>query len=641
MRSLLLILTTIAFSSLAQNKNGTRSTFSEFDPGSIESEISLVQLLLNNEKGKSHDTIVVSYYLQLAELYSENHDPLSAIVYCDTILTNYKKIDFFLVKEVEVQRAFYQKAAGDVNACLESLLKVLSQYEKRKAFSKSAILNKKIGYTFLKVDDFENAEYHYMQGLQHAKKIGDTETEAYCLMSLGNRFKNENRFDEAEAMYDQSITIAKKYNYKRVLAGNYNNYSTLLRKKGDLNRAMEYIKLAVKMNKETGNDRWLSYNYHNLGNMALDIGNSQQALNYFMLSNQLKEKTGDYRSKIATTYYIADVYFKTQEFKKAYEYMELAYLLKDSIAILDNTALAKKLAAEFQAERREADIVQLKMQDEMNKKDIKIQDEKISYQNFLGWIMGVSILLISIVVLLLWKSVVKRRIINKELKTTNQQVVREKGRSDELLLNILPVKIAEELKDKGHADAQLINQVTVLFTDFKGFTSLAEKLSPKELVSALDRSFSEFDHIMQKYGIEKIKTIGDAYMAAGGLPTPTDTHAMDVVKAALEIRDYMEAEKIKKIASGLPYFEIRIGLHTGPVIAGIVGVKKFQYDIWGDTVNIASRMESSGAVGKVNISHSTYEHLMDDPNLMFENRGKIKAKGKGEMEMYFVRMKMG
>ncbi|MEY4110798.1 MAG: hypothetical protein RLZZ46_1153 [Bacteroidota bacterium] len=211
---------------------------------------------------------------------------------------------------------------------------------------------------------------------------------------------------------------------------------------------------------------------------------------------------------------------------------------------------------------------------------------------------------------------------------------KEKERSDNLLLNILPAEVAEELKSKGSADAQQVDEVTVLFTDFKGFTQLSEKLSPKELVSEINECFSAFDHIMEKFGVEKIKTIGDAYMAAGGLPSANNTHAEDVVRAALEIQAYMHQHKAKKIAADELFFEIRIGVHTGPVVAGIVGVKKFQYDIWGDTVNTASRMESSGEVGKVNVSGSTYERIKNDFKCSY--RGKIQAKGKGEIDMYFV-----
>ena len=212
----------------------------------------------------------------------------------------------------------------------------------------------------------------------------------------------------------------------------------------------------------------------------------------------------------------------------------------------------------------------------------------------------------------------------------------EKEKSEELLLNILPEEVAEELKEKGHADAQLIDYVTVLFTDFKGFTALSEILSPQDLVKEINVCFSAFDHIMEKHNIEKIKTIGDAYMAAGGLPTANETHALDVVRAAIDIQEFMLNLAEEKKAKNEPFFEIRIGVHTGPVVAGIVGVKKFQYDIWGDTVNTASRMESSGEVGMVNISETTYDIVKTYNEYDFESRGEIQAKGKGLMKMFFV-----
>jgi class 3 adenylate cyclase len=214
------------------------------------------------------------------------------------------------------------------------------------------------------------------------------------------------------------------------------------------------------------------------------------------------------------------------------------------------------------------------------------------------------------------------------------KVLKEKKRSDSLLLNILPAEVAEELKAKGETEAKLFDEVTVLFTDFLGFTELSEKLSPKELIKDLHECFTAFDNIIQKHNLEKIKTIGDAYMAAGGLPTPNNTHAMDAVNAALEIRRFLEEGKEKRIANGQHYFELRIGVHSGPVIAGIIGVKKFSYDIWGDTVNTAARMESSGEAGKVNISGATYELVKETFSCTY--RGKIQAKGKGDVDMYFA-----
>lgn len=228
----------------------------------------------------------------------------------------------------------------------------------------------------------------------------------------------------------------------------------------------------------------------------------------------------------------------------------------------------------------------------------------------------------------------QKEVLEIKVEERTQQLSEEKKKSDDLLLNILPHEVAEELKEKGFAEAKLVDQVTVIFTDFKGFTTMAEQLSPQALVHDIHECFSAFDRIMGKYGIEKIKTIGDAYMAASGLPSPSSTHAVDAVKAAIEMAAFIEDGKALKISKSLPYFEIRIGVHSGPVVAGIVGIKKFAYDIWGDTVNTASRMESSGEIGKVNISETTYELIKNEFQCSF--RGEIDAKGKGKVKMYFV-----
>ncbi|MEO8149290.1 MAG: adenylate/guanylate cyclase domain-containing protein [Bacteroidia bacterium] len=214
------------------------------------------------------------------------------------------------------------------------------------------------------------------------------------------------------------------------------------------------------------------------------------------------------------------------------------------------------------------------------------------------------------------------------------KIAKEKHRSEELLLNILPAETAEELKATGKAEARSFDEVTVMFTDFKNFTQASEKMTAKELVNEINFCYSEFDKIVFNHGIEKIKTIGDSYMCAGGLPSVNTTHASDIIQAAIEMCDFISKYKNEKESKGEIPFEIRIGIHTGHVVAGIVGIRKFAYDIWGDTVNIASRMESSGDPGKVNISGSTYELVKDKFNCI--HRGKIEAKNKGMIDMYFV-----
>ncbi len=216
-------------------------------------------------------------------------------------------------------------------------------------------------------------------------------------------------------------------------------------------------------------------------------------------------------------------------------------------------------------------------------------------------------------------------------RKNNKLISKEKKKSDELLLNILPIEVANELKEKGEAEAKLYNEVTVLFSDFVGFTNIVEYLSPQDLVTELHTCFKAFDSIISKYGIEKIKTVGDAYMAVSGLPASNVEHAISIVNAALEIRDFMKQRR-KKL--GDKTFTVRLGINRGSVVAGIVGVRKFAYDLWGDTVNIAARMEQNSESDKINISGATYELVKD--HFICEHRGKIYAKNKGEIDMYFV-----
>jgi len=221
-------------------------------------------------------------------------------------------------------------------------------------------------------------------------------------------------------------------------------------------------------------------------------------------------------------------------------------------------------------------------------------------------------------------------LLESEVEKRTRELQKEMQKSEDLLLNILPLEVAEELKEKGASEAKLYNHVSVLFTDFVNFTGIGENLSPTELVNEIHHCFKAFDGITEKFGLEKIKTIGDAYLAVCGMPVEDKDHAIKATNAALEICEF-----IKNYRVGGGVFEIRIGIHSGPVVAGIVGVKKYAYDIWGDTVNMASRMESSSAPGKINISGATYEMIKDE--IECEYRGKIEAKNKGMIDMYFVK----
>ncbi len=220
--------------------------------------------------------------------------------------------------------------------------------------------------------------------------------------------------------------------------------------------------------------------------------------------------------------------------------------------------------------------------------------------------------------------------LEREVTTRTEELRRQKQKSDDLLLNILPAEVAEELKERGKAAARQYDDVSVLFTDFVDFTQHAEHLTPDALVEEIDSCFRSFDEIIGRYGLEKIKTVGDAYIAVSGMPASNPNHAVDAVRAGLEIKAFME-ERLEMLPGS---FGIRLGIHSGPVVAGIVGVKKFAYDIWGDTVNTAARMEQYSDVGELNISEATYSLIKD--RFVTRHRGALDVKHKGSMHMYFV-----
>jgi adenylate cyclase len=300
--------------------------------------------------------------------------------------------------------------------------------------------------------------------------------------------------------------------------------------------------------------------------------------------------------------------------------------LIETVTALDST---NQKVEQLSMEKKMVLLENTLLQKESRIKEIEVGRQRLKSQ-FLAAILSVFLIL-SFVLFLLFRS---RKKMAKELVIKNTAIEIEKKRSEELLLNILPIETANELKSTGKAEPKNYKSVSVMFTDFKDFTIIAEKLSPKELVSEIDYCFSGFDEITAKFGIEKIKTIGDAYLCAYGINKSAQKDHGIIIKAAKEILIFMDNYQKEREAQGKLGFSIRIGIHTGPIVAGVVGKHKFAYDIWGDAVNTAARMEQSSEAGKINISADTYELVKNDFQCKY--RGKIMAKNKGEIDMYFV-----
>ncbi|MBP7437107.1 MAG: tetratricopeptide repeat protein [Bacteroidia bacterium] len=521
----------------------------------------------------------------------------------------------------------------------------------------ASILNN-IGGIYASMSDFPKALEYAFDALRYFEKSGNKNGQANCLINIGNHYLAQSDYKEALEYYLKAKKVYEDLNATAGKALAVGNIGSVYGSMGEHLKAEGYFRASLDLYRKLEDFEGVERNLSNLGQMALLMKRYEVALERFDSSLALSREP----ELMANAGYehagLAGTYLGLAETKPVNgmpgHYARLARMHADSAVTLleslgDLNALSNALETQSKIEamagnfsaayrqqvrfkmlndsifnmERDRKFAQTALQYEFEKKEAaaKAEQEKknIRQRNIRNSITaGLGGALIFLVV------VYRQR----------NRISKEKKRSDELLLNILPEEVAEELKAKGEADAVQIDQATVLFTDFKGFTAMSESLSPKELVRDLNECFSAFDRITEKYGIEKIKTIGDSYMAAGGLPTPNSTHAADVVRAALEMRDFIAAGKSKKLSAGHPYFEVRIGVHTGPVVAGIVGVKKFQYDIWGDTVNTASRMESSGEAGKVNVSSTTYALVKD--RFACSHRGKISAKGKGEVDMYFV-----
>jgi len=364
-------------------------------------------------------------------------------------------------------------------------------------------------------------------------------------------------------------------------------------------------------------DLKLSQFYYRFGQFLVRHNHNREAIDKFIQSYKVAREVPYFDYMLNASSQLEKLYSQMGDFRNAYKYSVNVRELIDSISTLSKREQIMKdnINREQQVRQKNIDLQNLENERKMSQQ----RTEKNTMEGVV-----VFLFILSFVIFRNYRS----------QKRSNIKLDEEKKRSERLLLNILPAETAEELKQTGSAKAKYFKEVTVMFTDFINFTQTSEKMTADELVKEINFYFSEFDKIISKYGIEKIKTIGDSYMCVGGLPVSNESHAHDVVSAALELQEFMEIQKLLRARNNRIWFEARIGIQSGPVVAGIVGTRKFAYDIWGNTVNAASTLEASGEPGKVNISGYTYNLVKDYFSCTY--RGKIQTKHKGMMDMYFV-----
>lgn len=602
---------------------------------------------------------VASLYNNIGNLRGELGDQAGALLNLQKSLDLRVELqDTIRIARVNYNLGLLQESIGNYDKALKHVFTHLAISEALEDEYEIANAQNLIGNIKSELERYEEALEHHQQALQLRKKSGDQWEMAIAYNNLGNslddlaeiemdsaRYPKANAlFASALAQYEASLAIYLELDDQEGISQAYNNIGLVYKNKGsfyqktekpdssqwNLAKAMQWLDKSLAIRMAANNRKGIMEVFNGIGDVKRRQSKWRETLNYTQRYLAIAEELGDEKYRQKAYKDLSRAYEGMGKYQQAFEYRRqydnLRYQRLDEERARNNS----QQEALYGDTRKQHAI-------EQQEKELQLQQAELERATTQRRALVGGVFALFLLAGLLYNRYRLKTQANRALADKNAIIERERQRSEELLLNILPESTAKELKATGKTQARHYPSATVLFTDFKSFTTLAEQMSPEELVAELDRCFRGFDAITSKYGIEKIKTIGDAYMCAGGLPANNDSHALDVVAAALEMQSFMAAYRKQSVDRGFPGFEARIGIHTGPVVAGVVGSKKFAYDIWGDTVNTAARMESSGEVGKVNISATT--HALVSKVYDCRSRGKIEAKNKGAVEMYFVRGK--
>lgn len=554
-------------------------------------------------------------------------------------------------------------AQGDYNKALYRFMKSKEIREELGETKHLYGILSNIGSIYFKQGNSSNALDYFNRALVSAEKTNNRAGISTCLNNIGGIYSSQGNTEKALEYHTRALAIREDLGDRLGVATSLYNLAEIYLDEKEYGKAMDYYKRAHTEQKEVGDKFGMAKSLAGIGRVYYSERKYQKSLQFYQEALAIYKSMGN-KAEISKILSSIGVNFSAQQnFGKAIKYCEEALMLAEEIEsltkqkeaceclyvnykesgnieealgsmekvrLIDNKLSAQETNEKLQQMEFAKQVLQDSIQNAEKERLVKeMHQEQVREKNQtknIFVVVGCIALLVAFGFFTRWRYIKKSR----------EVLQSEKDRSDSLLLNILPEEIALELKEKGSADARNFDGVSILFTDFKGFTEQSAKLSPEELVNEINQCFKAFDEIMGKRDIEKIKTIGDAYMAAGGLPVSSKNSVKNTVLAALELQKFIKKRKEERDAKGELAFSMRAGIHTGSVVAGIVGAKKFQYDIWGDTVNTASRMESSGEEGKVNISETTYNLLKDYNEFTFEYRGEIETKGKGKLKMYFV-----
>lgn len=478
-------------------------------------------------------------------------------------------------------------------------------------------LNNVGGVYYIKPATMDKALEYYFRALPLCEELGNTNALGAISVNIGNIYFRKDKDDEALTYFNKSLDAYGNSD------GSQNAYIALGKlyiKEGNYDNALNSLRKALSLSESFKDDISIVQTLIVYGNLFVNKGDYQNAITFYKRAEKIAATMPPNDDTKDLYKAMTDTYDKTGDYHNAFKYQSLYSDIKDSIY---NIAADKKLANmqfDFDLQKKEGEITLLTKDKALN--ELQIKKQTFARNAFAG---GLG--LVFLIALLIYRNYRVKAKTNKILDHKNAQI-------EHLILNILPAEVAKELQEDGRATPRDYESVSVLFTDFKSFTKMTTNMDPGVLVQELNDWFMVFDDIVIKYNLEKIKTIGDSYMCAGGIPTSYPDHVYNIVKAGLEMQEHINARNQTRKEVGLPPWNLRVGIHVGPLVAGVVGRIKYAYDIWGSTVNIASRMESNGVEGRVNISAQTYELIKD--RFICSYRGKINAKNVGEIDMYFV-----
>lgn len=537
--------------------------------------------------------------------FNEMRDLSLGLKYAEELISLSEKLgnDLYLYRGY-LQKGNKIKYQGDFDLALDAYFKSVEVAKKADYKTGEGSAYMTIADIYSSSNNPSNAMLYYHKAISTLRETEDSVALASAIMNAGDEHFKIKNYDSALVYFRESELIFEKADYPTGKAFSLGNLGMVYANFGQSELAEKNINEAILILEDLENFYPICTYLIAMSDVYLGKGDDAEALNYAMRSLKLAQVHGLKEQISDANLKLSQLYEKAGNIGESFRYFKDHIAYRDSINNLNSVQKMADLRTDFEVSQKQVEV------DLLNK-------EKENQR----------IILISLVII-----VVLGVIILGTLFWYFKNIQKEKKRSETLLLNILPFETARELKLKGKVEAVKAEKVTVLFTDFVEFSSLAEKIEPEKLVESIDFYFKGFDEIISKYGLEKIKTIGDSYMCAGGIPTPIKNHAINMAKAAKEMIALVEREK--KENDGLPHFEVRIGIHSGPVVAGIVGIKKWQYDIWGDTVNIASRMESASLPGRINLSETTYDLIKN--NFPCEYRGEIEVKNRGSFKMYFL-----